>query len=144
MINVGGKKVSPVEVENAIISLGIEDCVCVGIDDPRGVLGQVVKAYLLKGTSNLTFEDIMISLMAKLEHFKVPVEYEWVDKIPKTLSGKKQRLLLCKSNYGIIINKSFKSSRNVGLYTDTNRGKQGFVYFQGYCRSGENNYFDWY
>lgn len=96
MINVGGKKVSPVEVENAIISLGIEDCVCVGIDDPRGVLGQVVKAYLLKGTSNLTFEDIMISLMAKLEHFKVPVEYEWVDKIPKTLSGKKQRLLLCK------------------------------------------------
>ena len=47
MINVGGKKVSPVEVENAIISLGIEDCVCVGIDDPRGVLGQVVKLSLI-------------------------------------------------------------------------------------------------
>lgn len=92
MINVGGKKVSPVEIENAIIDLGIEDCICIGVDDTQGILGQVVKAYMIKGTSDLTFDDITAKLMIKLEHFKIPVDYEWVTNIPKTPSGKKQRL----------------------------------------------------
>lgn len=92
MINVGGKKVSPIEVEDTIIGLGIEDCICVGIDDPHGILGQVVKAYMIKGASDLTFDDITAKLITKIEYLKVPVEYEWVDEIPKTSSGKKQRL----------------------------------------------------
>lgn len=94
LINVGGKKVSPVEVEDAIMSLGVEDCVVVGIPDPDGILGEVPKAYLLKNGTDLSFEDIKKALAAQLEPYKVPVAWDWTDVIPKTSSGKKQRLQL--------------------------------------------------
>ncbi len=94
MINVGGEKVSPVEVEDAICSLGIEDCVCAPTRDPRGILGEVVKAYLVKGGVEMEFSAITAALGKTLEPFKIPVVYEWIDEIPKTSSGKKQRLLL--------------------------------------------------
>lgn len=94
LINVGGKKVSPVEIEDAIITLGVSDCVCVAIKDPHGMLGEVPKVYLLKGGTDLTIEEISNRLTSRLEHYKLPVEYEWIDKIPVTSSGKKQRLII--------------------------------------------------
>lgn len=94
LINVGGKKVSPVEVEDAIISLGVEDCVVVGVPDPDGILGEVPKCYVLKGGTGLALDDIRQALTAKLESYKIPAAWEWIDAIPKTASGKKQRLQL--------------------------------------------------
>ena len=35
--------------------------------------------------------SIVYFLKNKIEKFKVPVEYEWINKIPKTSSGKIQR-----------------------------------------------------
>jgi long-chain acyl-CoA synthetase len=96
IINVGGKKVSPSEVEDAIISLGVEDCICVGVADPSGILGEVPKAYILKGSA-LSFEDIRKGLASELENYKIPAFFEWIDEIPKTASGKKQRLSLKQS-----------------------------------------------
>ncbi len=92
LINVGGKKVSPVEVENAIIALGVEDCVVIGMPDPNGMLGEVPKCYVLNGGTSLTFDEIRKGLIGKLEMYKLPVEYDWIGVIPKTSSGKKQRL----------------------------------------------------
>ena len=94
LINVGGKKVSPVEVEDAIIALGVEDCVVVGVPDPEGILGEVPKCYVLKGGTGLTLDDIRQALTTKLESYKIPAAWEWIDAIPKTASGKKQRLQL--------------------------------------------------
>lgn len=94
LINVGGKKVSPMEVEDAICSLGVGDCICVPMMDPVGILGEVVKCYVLKGSTELSFEQIAEMLRVKLEYFKLPVYYDWIDKIPKTTSGKKQRINL--------------------------------------------------
>lgn len=94
LINVGGKKVSPMEVEDAICSLGVGDCVCVGVGDGNGLLGEVVKAYILKGSTTLEFEEIAQRLSALLEPYKRPVVYEWIDEIPVTQSGKKQRVKL--------------------------------------------------
>ena len=96
IINVGGKKVSPVEVEEAIIALGVEDCAVVGIPDPDGVLGEVPKVYILNGGSPLSFDEIKAAIAGKLESYKIPVVWEWIDAIPKTASGKKQRLQLKK------------------------------------------------
>lgn len=96
IINVGGKKVSPVEVENAICALGVQDCACVGISDPNGILGEVVKAYIQRDGCSISFSEIKQSLEEKLEPYKIPVEYEWIEEIPKTSSGKKQRLYLKK------------------------------------------------
>ena len=94
LINVGGKKVSPVEVEDAIIALGVEDCVVVGIPDPAGIMGEVPKCYVLKGGTDLTFDGIRHALIDKIESYKIPAVWEWIDVIPKTVSGKKQRLQL--------------------------------------------------
>lgn len=94
LINVGGKKVSPVEVEDAIIALGVEDCVVVGVPDPAGILGEVPKCYVLKGGTGLAFDEIGAALVGKLEPYKIPAAWEWIDAIPKTASGKKQRLQL--------------------------------------------------
>ena len=41
-----------------------------------------------------TFDDIKNQLNGKLESYKLPVHYEWIDEIPKTQNGKIQRGLL--------------------------------------------------
>lgn len=96
LINVGGKKVSPVEVEEQLLHIsGIADCACVGVPDPDGILGEVVKACIVRNQdASLTFEDIEARLHGKLEEYKLPVVYQWVEEIPKTQNGKVQRFLL--------------------------------------------------
>lgn len=92
LINVGGKKVSPIEIENKIKELDSElEALCIGIPDEQSVLGEVVKAFVVKGNSICDFEEINDFLKNKLEKYKVPVEYEWVNEVPKTSSGKIQR-----------------------------------------------------
>lgn len=94
IINVGGKKVSPALIEDAIVSLGFHDCACIGINDPKGVLGEVPKAFIVKGKASLSLEEVKYRLHSLLEPHEVPVVYEWIDKIPRTSSGKIQRLIL--------------------------------------------------
>lgn len=94
LINVGGKKISPALIEDAVCSLGIADCACIAIPDPMGILGEVPKACMVKGKSELSFEEIKTKLSALLEPYEVPVEYEWIEQVPRTASGKIQRLKL--------------------------------------------------
>lgn len=94
LINVGGKKVSPMEVEDVICSLGVGDCVCVPMKDEKGILGETVKCYVMKGSTALNFDEIARALVGKLEPYKRPTVYEWIDAIPMTASGKKQRVKL--------------------------------------------------
>lgn len=96
LINVGGKKVSPIEVEEQLLKIpGVEDCACIGVPDAEGLLGEVVKAFIVKEKdSNTTFADINNQLSGKLEAYKLPFFYEWIDIIPKTQNGKIQRGLL--------------------------------------------------
>ena len=97
LINVGGKKVAPTEVDEQILKIpGVADCACVASKDPEGVLGEVVKAFIVKGSEDITFEQISEQLMGKLEAYKMPARYEWIDAIPKTANGKIQRNLLQK------------------------------------------------
>lgn len=92
IINVGGKKLSPMEVEGKIKGFDSElEAVCIGISDANGILGEVVKAFVVKGNSICDLEEIDSFLKKKLEMYKVPVEYEWINEIPKTSSGKIQR-----------------------------------------------------
>lgn len=96
LINVGGKKVAPSEVDEHILQIeGVLDCACVAAKDPEGVLGEIVKAYIVKkeGTT-ISFDDIKTALLGKIEGYKIPVEYVWTDSIPKTANGKIQRNLL--------------------------------------------------
>ncbi|MGN0836984.1 MAG: class I adenylate-forming enzyme family protein [Akkermansia sp.] len=94
LINVGGKKVSPAEVEEAVMSLGVGDCLCVPTKDESGIMGELVFCYILRGSTTLSFEEIAAQLAKRLELHKCPVAYDWIDAIPTTASGKKQRLAL--------------------------------------------------
>lgn len=96
IINSGGKKISPEEVENVLSRLpGIMECACVSAPDPNGILGEVVKAILISdGTDKPSLEDIRNGLIGKLESYKLPTCIEWRDILPKTDSGKIKRNLL--------------------------------------------------
>ena len=92
IINVGGKKVSPIEVEEHLNEIdGIEESACVGVHDD--VLGEVVKAFCVC-SKNLDFEEVKKILFKKIETYKIPALFEVIKELPKTQNGKLQRLLL--------------------------------------------------
>lgn len=91
-INVGGLKLSPVEVENAAEGFpGIVDCLCVPV--PHPMMGQVPKLLVvLQEGMALNKREIALYLKEKLEEtWKVPVQYEVVNEIRKMPNGKKNR-----------------------------------------------------
>ena len=92
LINVGGKKVSPIEIESVINSIDeVIESACIGIHDD--VMGQVVKAFIVV-KKNIKASDIIQYVKHRLEPYKVPNVVEFTEKIPKTASGKIQRLFL--------------------------------------------------
>ena len=72
IINVGGKKVSPIEVEEQLNQIEhIKESACVGIFD--AVLGEVVKAYIVSEKHDIDFNQVVKLLGSKLENYKIPV-----------------------------------------------------------------------
>lgn len=96
LINIGGKKISPLTIEEAIKSLGVIDCAVVPVKDPKGILGEVPKAFIQKMGCQLSFDEIRHGLSGLLEPYEIPTEYEFIARIPKTATGKVQRLSLIK------------------------------------------------
>lgn len=92
IINVGGKKLSPIEVEDRLKELdsGIE-VACVGVLDNSSILGEEVKLFIVEGSTAMTLNDINMYLKEKIEDYKVPRYYEWISELPRTSSGKIQR-----------------------------------------------------
>ena len=92
IINVGGKKVSPIEVEEHLNEIeGIEESACVGVHDD--VLGEVVKAFCVC-SREVDFEEVKKILFKKIETYKIPAFFEVIQELPKTQNGKLQRLKL--------------------------------------------------
>lgn len=94
VINIGGKKVSPDEIENAAKQFpGVTDCGCIGVDD--ATLGQVPKLFIQAEDSTVfDCKALLVFLTGKLEAFKVPHSIELIDKIPRTFNGKLLRRML--------------------------------------------------
>lgn len=92
IINVGGKKVSPIEVEEHLNEIeGIDESACVGVHDD--VLGEVVKAFCVC-SKEVDFEEVKKILFKKIETYKIPAFFEVIQELPKTQNGKLQRLKL--------------------------------------------------
>ena len=95
IINVGGEKVTPIEVESVINTFpGIADSACVGKFDE--ILGETVAAFLvLKNAEEpVDIPALRAYLSQKLEAFKVPKHYEVIKALPVTVTGKIQRAAL--------------------------------------------------
>jgi long-chain acyl-CoA synthetase len=94
MVNVGGYKVYPRDIEEVLHRHpAVADAAVVGIPDSN--LGEVVKAYVaLKPGSALSAEELIAYLRPALANFKVPRQVEFVEAIPRSPSGKALRRLL--------------------------------------------------
>ena len=91
VINVGGFKVSPSEVEDAAMSFpGVKDCICIGIPHPITGMGLKLIVALEDGTF-LDKQGLARHLKGKLESFKVPLLYQQADSIKRTYNGKLDR-----------------------------------------------------
>jgi long-chain acyl-CoA synthetase len=97
MINLGGIKVSPVEVEETLMRLdGVHEAAVVGLTAPAEVSGILIKAYLVlrDGAAAPSSEALKRACLGDLEAYKVPQEFEVVLTLPKNASGKVRKDLL--------------------------------------------------
>jgi aryl carrier-like protein len=92
LINRGGEKISPREIDEALLSLpGVQQAVAFAV--PHRTLGEDVAAavVLAKGAS-LREEQARDMLRERIAPFKVPARIVFVDAIPKGPTGKLQRI----------------------------------------------------
>ncbi len=94
MINIGGEKVVPFEIEEIVKRIsGIEDVAAFGIN--HEILGQTIKLNVVKTKdSNIEKSHILSHCIKNLEKFKIPSKIDFVEKIPKTEYGKVKRFML--------------------------------------------------
>jgi long-chain acyl-CoA synthetase len=94
MINVGGEKVFPSEVEDMMLSHAkIKDLVVVGI--PDDLKGEAPKAFIaLREGEAATEQEIRAYCKAKMAPYKVPVAVEFIEEVPRSASGKALRRML--------------------------------------------------
>lgn len=98
IINVGGKKVSPYQVEDVLNTCEfISESACIALADKN--MGEVVQAFIvLKPSSPLEFEQVIERLqLLAVQNLPVhmrPEKYQHLASLPKTSSGKVQRLKL--------------------------------------------------
>jgi acyl-CoA synthetase (AMP-forming)/AMP-acid ligase II len=88
VINTGGEKVHPEEVEDVLKALrGVIDAIVVGVPDER--LGQVVGAVLqLAPGARASQTDVATAVRRKLAGYKAPRRIVFVDEIPRSPNGK--------------------------------------------------------
>ena len=100
MINVGGEKVFPSEVEDMmLVHPKIKDLVIVGIPDE--LKGEAPKAFIqLKEGETATPEEIREFCKGRMAPYKVPVAVEFVEEIPRSAAGKALRRLLRDREWG--------------------------------------------
>ena len=91
VINVGGFKVDPVEVENVAMELPqVADCICVQVEHP--VAGMALKLIIvMRDGESMDRKTIARFISQKLESYKVPLIYEQADHIRRTFNGKPDR-----------------------------------------------------
>lgn len=91
VINVGGFKVSPTEVENIVMALPeIVDCICIAV--PHPIIGTALKLLVVMDRGySMDKKEIARFIKSKAESYKVPLFYEVVESIRKTYNGKIDR-----------------------------------------------------
>jgi acyl-CoA synthetase (AMP-forming)/AMP-acid ligase II/thioesterase domain-containing protein len=92
IINRGGEKISPIEVDDALLRHdAVDQAVTFAMEDPR--LGEeVAAAVVLAPASDANERTLQDFVGAQLAPYKVPRRIVFVDEIPKGPTGKVQRI----------------------------------------------------
>jgi fatty-acyl-CoA synthase len=88
VINTGGEKVFPEEVEEAVKRVdGVKDCLVVGVDDEK--FGQAVTAVVeLDEGAELDGAAVIGHVKQELAHYKAPKRVVFVHQVPRAPNGK--------------------------------------------------------
>lgn len=91
VINVGGFKVAPTEVEDVAMGFpGIRECICISVD--HKITGKALKLLVaMTEGQQLDRRALALFLKSKLEAYKVPMLYEQVEAVARTYNGKINR-----------------------------------------------------
>lgn len=91
MINRGGEKVWCSALEEVLCELdGVSEACVAGMPDK--LYGEVPVAAIVRAAgSKISAEDIQAALASRIAHFKIPVAFAFVDKIPQTRGDKPNR-----------------------------------------------------
>jgi acyl-CoA synthetase (AMP-forming)/AMP-acid ligase II len=91
VINVGGYKVAPTEVEDAAMAFpGVKDCIC--ISDTSPLFGTRLKLLYVKHDDiEFSKKELAKFIATQLERHKVPQVYELVEEVHRTFNGKLDR-----------------------------------------------------
>ncbi|CAM8950398.1 unnamed protein product [Rhodiola kirilowii] len=94
LINRGGEKISPIEVDAVLLShQDVAQAVCFGVPDDK--YGEEINcAVIPREGSNLSEEDVIKFCKNNLAAFKVPKKVFLTDSVPKTATGKIQRRIV--------------------------------------------------
>jgi len=90
IIKVGGRRVSPKEIEEVLVSMeGVVDCTIEAVDD--AVLGEAIKAILVINRTNhsISVDAVRAFCSAKLALYKIPGIIEFKDRVEVNAAGKK-------------------------------------------------------
>jgi bile acid-coenzyme A ligase len=91
LINVGGEKVDPDEVEAALRDHhAVSDAVAVAV--PHGTLGSVVGAHVvLNPGASVRKAELAAHCGRRLAGYKIPKNFTFIDQVPRSAAGKVQR-----------------------------------------------------
>ena len=93
VIKSSGYRIGPFEVESALMEHdAVAECAVVGSPDPKGVRGIIVKAIIVLSKGYKPSERLTKELQDHVKKTTAPYKYprviEYVDELPKTISGK--------------------------------------------------------
>lgn len=96
LINRGGEKISPIEVDGALLAHpAVEQAVCFAVPDQK--YGEEVNAaVILKNGMKADDKEITDFLKDKIAPFKIPKRLFFSDDLPRTATGKIQRRFVAK------------------------------------------------
>jgi len=94
----GGENISSIEVESTLLRHpAVQEVAVVGL--PHEIWGEAPHAFIvLRAGASATEADLRDFARTNMAHFKVPHQFQFVEQLPKTATGKIQKFLLRKRN----------------------------------------------
>jgi len=90
MLKVGGYRINPQEIDDAIMETGLlVEVAVIGLED--GLLGRRLVAIAVPIHGNTSKRDILAHCFSRLPRYKIPAEIRLVDSLPKNSNGKINR-----------------------------------------------------
>jgi len=103
VIKSSGYRIGPFEVESALMEHdAVAECAVIGVEDPKGIRGIVVKAVIVLAKGYKPSDALTKELQNHVKNTTAPYKYprviEYVNELPKTISGKILRRELRKNH----------------------------------------------